>query len=364
MAVGRPVPRPGIGSIRGHMVAPSEDVSSTGILLASNESAYGPGKMAQEAIMRSASTVERYPDDGTARLAVAIGARFGIDPKIICCGFGSDDLLARLARAYLSPGDELIHSAHGYPKIPNYAYANDAVPVSAADQEFTADVDAILQCVTERTRIVMLANPDNPAGTYLSGTEIRRLHKRLRPEILLVLDSAYTEYVTATDYENPLALIKASTNVVMTRTFSKVFGLAGLRVGWACGPEEVIDALRRIGITFPISVPALAACEAALEDHDHFERVVGENHRIREMFSDALKSLGLEVIPSQTNFVLVRFAEPDQAVRIHQSLEASGIYTRRFAGGEFARCVRFTLGTEEEMLRCIAVLEKGYMANG
>ena len=202
------------------MVAPSEDAASTGIFLASNESVYGPGQMAQEAIMRSASTVERYPDDGVARLAAAIGVRYGIDSETICCGFGSDDLLARLARAYLSPGDELIHSAHGYPKIPNYAYANDAVPVSAADQDFTADVDAILQCVTERTRIVMLANPDNPAGSYLSGGEVRRLHGRLSPEILLVLDSAYTEYVSATDYENPLALIKSSTNVVMTRTFS------------------------------------------------------------------------------------------------------------------------------------------------
>ena len=341
------------------MIATGEDQSPDGIFIASNESVYGPGEMAREAIVRSADTVERYPDDGTARLADAIGARFGIDSGTICCGFGSDDLLARLARAYLSPGDELIHSAHGYPKIPNYAYANDAVPVSAADRDFTADVDAILECVTDRTRIVMLANPDNPAGTYLSGAEVRRLHERLRPEILLVLDSAYIEYVSAADYENPLALIKSATNVVMTRTFSKVFGLAGLRVGWVCGPVDIIDTLKRIGITFPISAPALAACEATLQDRDHFERVVGENHRIREMFSDALKSLGFEVIPSQTNFVLVRFADPDQAICNHQALEADGIYARRLAGGEFARCVRFTLGMEEEMLRCIAVLEQG-----
>ena len=346
------------------MVAPGEDLAPDGIFLASNESVYGPGKVALEAIVSSASTVERYPDDGVGRLADAIGVRFGIDPETICCGFGSDDLLARLARGYLSAGDELIHSAHGYPKIPNYAYANDALPVSAVDRDFTADVDAILQCVTERTRIVMLANPDNPAGTYLSGGEVRRLHERLSPEILLVLDSAYTEYVSASDYENPLALIKSSTNVVMTRTFSKVFGLAGLRVGWVCGPKEVIDTLKRVGITFPISAPALAACEAALEDRDHFERVVGENHRIREMFSDTLKSLGFEVIPSQTNFALVRFADADQAVCTHRSLEADGVYTRRFAGGEFARCIRFTLGTEEEMLRCIAVLEKGCQPNG
>ena len=345
------------------MVATGEDQSPNGIFLASNESVYGPGERAREAISRSAGAVERYPDDGMARLADAIGARFGIDSETICCGFGSDDLLARLARAYLSPGDELIYSAHGYPKIPNYAYANDAVPVSAADRDFTADVDAILQCVTDRTRIVMLANPDNPAGTYLSGTEVRRLHEGLRPEILLVLDSAYNEYASAPDYENPLALIKSSTNVVMTRTFSKVFGLAGLRVGWVCGPEGIIDTLKRIGITFPISATALAACEAALEDRAHFEMVLQENVRIRALFSDALLRLGFEAVPSQTNFVLARFADAEQAIRIHQALEAGGVFARRLTGGEFARCIRFTMGTEAEMRRCIAVLGQWHQEN-
>jgi len=338
-------------------------LSPDGVMIASNESVYGPGEMAREAVVRSAGAVERYPDDGTARLAEAIGARFAIDPKSICCGFGSDDLLARLARAYLSPGDELIHSAHGYPKIPNYAYANDAVPVSAADRDFTVDVDSILQCVTDRTRIVMLANPDNPAGTYLSGTEVRRLHEGLSPEILLVLDSAYNEYASAPDYENPLALIKSSTNVVMTRTFSKVFGLAGLRVGWVCGPEGIIDTLKRIGITFPISATALAACEAALEDRAHFEMVLQENFRIRALFSDALLKLGFEAVPSQTNFVLARFADAEQAIRIHQALEAGGVFARRLTGGEFARCIRFTMGTEAEMRRCIAVLGKWHQEN-
>ncbi len=345
------------------MLATGEDQSPNGIFLASNESVYGPGERALEAISRSAGVVERYPDDGTARLAAAIGARFSINPETICCGFGSDDLLARLARAYLSPGDELIHSAHGYPKIPNYAYANDAVPVSAGDRDFTADVDAILESVTDRTRIVMLANPDNPAGTYLSGAEVRRLHEYLRPEILLVLDSAYIEYVSAPDYENPLALIKSSTNVVMTRTFSKVFGLAGLRVGWACGPVDIIDTLKRIGITFPISAPALAACEATLQDRDHFEMVLGENHRIREMFSDALKSLEFELIPSQTNFVLVRFPDCQRATDVHAALEAEQIYARRLAGGDFSECVRFTMGTEEEMRRCVEVTKEWLKRN-
>ena len=340
------------------MVATGETLSEDGIFIASNESVYGPGAVAREAVITSATSVERYPDNGPVRLASSIGARFSIDPKKICCGFGSDDLLARLARAYLSPGDELIYTAHGYPKIPNYAHANDAVPVAATDRDFTADVDAILDRVTERTRLVMLANPDNPAGTYVSGAEIRRLHTGLSPRILLVLDSAYTEYVQAEDYEDPIGLIESADNVVMTRTFSKVFGLAGLRVGWACGPEEIIDSVARIGITFPISVTALAACEAALEDRTHFQMVIRENRRARDMFSSKLLRLGFGVIPSQTNFVLVRFSDTQQATNAHRALENERIYARRLAGGGFAECVRFTMGTEEEMRRCVSVLAK------
>ena len=354
----RPVPRRGISEIRGHMVATAKAASTEGIFIASNESAYGPGNPAREAIITSAGGVERYPEDGTARLATAIGARFSINPAKICCGFGSDDLLARLARAYLAPGDELIHTLHGYPKIPNYAYANDANPVAANDKDFTADVDAILERVTDRTRIIMLANPDNPAGTYLSGAEVRRLHANLDGRVLLVLDSAYAEYVDAADYEDPTKLIESSNNVVMTRTFSKVFGLAGLRVGWVYGPEEIIDTLARIGITFPISVTALAACEAALTDRAHFDMVVRENHRIREMFSRELSKLGITAIPSQTNFVLSQFEDSQRATAAHAALEAEGISTRRLTGGDFSTCVRFTMGTETEMTRCVLALQR------
>ena len=169
----------------------------------------------------------------------------------------------------------------------------------------------------------------------------------------MVIDSAYAEYVDAADYENPTKLVESSTNVVMTRTFSKVFGLAGLRVGWVCGPEEIIETLVRIGITFPISVTALAACEAALVDHAHVEMVVSENRRIRGIFSSELSRLGIDTIPSQTNFVLAQFQDPEQASQIHAALEASGVYARRLNGGEFGKCIRFTMGTEAEMERCV-----------
>ena len=354
----RPVPRGGISEIRGHMVATAKAASKEGIFIASNESAYGPGNPAREAIITSAGGVERYPEEGTVRLATAIGARFSINPAKICCGFGSDDLLARLARAYLAPGDELIHTLHGYPKIPNYAYANDANPVAANDKDFTADVDAILEQVTEHTRIIMLANPDNPAGTYLSGAEVRRLHANLDGRVLLVLDSAYAEYADAADYEDPTKLVESSNNVVMTRTFSKVFGLAGLRVGWVYGPDEIIDTLARIGITFPVSVAALAACEAALADHAHFDMVVRENSRIREMFSRELSGLGVNVIPSQTNFVLAQFEDSRRAAEAHAALETEGIFARRLVGGDFSKCIRFTMGTDTEMNQCIFALAK------
>lgn len=346
------------------MLATAESAVSDGIFIASNESVYGPGEKAQAAIVQSASRVERYPEDGTRRLAGAIGTRFSLDPDKICCGFGSDDLLARIARAYLSPGDELVYPRHGYPKIANYAHANDAVPVGAGDSHFAPDIDAILNSITERTRIVMLANPDNPAGTYVGDSEIRRLHGGLPSDVLLVLDSAYAEYVAAEDYEDPARLVDESSNVVMTRTFSKVFGLAGLRIGWLFGPHHIVDSLTRIGITFPISVTALAACEAALEDRIHFEHVVRENGRVRESFRCRLGTLGIEAIPSQTNFVLVRFADDQEALSAQTFLEEHGVFARRLAAGGFSRCIRFTMGTEAEMNTCVEVLDAWVTGRG
>lgn len=353
-------PRAGILNIRPHMVAACLDDSGREIInICSNENALGPSPRAIAAAETALQTAERYPEGARDRLAEAIGATFRLDPARIVCGHGSDDLLARLARAYLSPGDELIYSVSGYQKIPNYAHANDAVPVGAPDCDLKTDVDAILDRVGKRTRVVMIASPDNPTGLYLPGKEVRRLHAGLPDDVLLVLDSAYAEYVDAPDYEDPVSLIAEAENVVMTRTFSKIFGLAGLRLGWLYGPLEIADVIRRIGITFPVSGPGLAAGVAALADEDYTRQVLATNRTLRKRFTDRLVSLGFRVYPSQTNFVLVPFEDPQKtAIEADAFLTARGIVARRFASAIFSNCMRFTIGREEEMIAAGDALEE------
>ena len=344
-------PRKGILDIKPHMVAtPAGDGAIARMNLASNESALGPSPKALAAAHAALDSIERYPEDGAARLAEAIGAAFDLNPQRIVCGHGSDELLGRLARAYLDPGDELIHSAHGYLKFPNYAHAMSAKPVAAPDSDFRASVEGILSCITPRTRMVTLANPDNPTGTLLGGGEIRRLHASLPSDVLLVLDSAYAEYVTAADYELPVALVDAAQNVVMTRTFSKIFGLAGMRLGWLYGPPAVVDVLRRLSMTFPISAPAAAAGIAAAGDRVHRDGVFAHNRDLLRWFTQELTDLGLHVYPSQANFVLVRFDDSTRGAQdAYRYLFERGIVTRMFASPDYRNMVRITIGLEPEM---------------
>ena len=335
----------------------SGDGTPVEINIASNESAYGASPAAISAGIEAMQGIERYSETAETTLAHAIAGRFGLDPEGVVCGFGSDDLLARTARACLSPGDELIHSANGYQKFPNYAYANNANAVAAPDRDYNADVDSILNCVTGQTRIVMLANPDNPTGSYLSGREIRRLHAGLPGDVLLVLDSAYLEYVEADDYENPAGLVEQTHNVIMTRTFSKIYGLAGMRLGWAYAPDDIADVLRRVGITFPVSRPALASGLAALQDTEHTARVYAETVRVRRWFAEALDGNGVVVHPSQANFVLATFPDPGRSARMaYDCLRENGIAARRLATPNFSDCLRFTIGFDHEMSRTADVL--------
>ena len=351
-------PRPGILSLRPHMIDPPAQGPEPGIRIASNESAFGPSPGALRAAEAALPGLARYVEDAQTRLAAAIATAQGLDAECVVCGHGSDDLLARLARAFLPPGTELIYSVNGYQKIPNYAHANDAVPVPANDRDFVADVDTILEAVTPRTRMVMIANPDNPTGSLLSGTEVRRLHAELPDEVLLVLDSAYAEYVDAPDYERPDRLVEEFDNIAMTRTFSKIHGLAGARVGWLYAAPAVADAVRRIGITFPLSGPSFAAACAALEDQAHLDMVFSETRRLRSEFGARLSALGLQVYPSQTNFLLVRFPDPARpAAAADDFLLSRGIQARRFAAASFADCIRFTIGLESEMAATAAALE-------
>lgn len=335
------------------------------INIASNENSHGPSRHAIEAGMRSLDGANRYAESGSAELAAALAKKYKLNVRGIVCGFGSDDLLARLARAYLSPGDELIYSVNGYQKTPNYAHANDAVPVAAPDKNFTADVDSILSCVTARTRMVMLANPDNPTGTYVPGADIRRLHGELPENVLLVLDSAYLEYVEAPDFEDPGRLVEECHNVVMTRTFSKIHGLAGIRLGWLYAPEEIADSMYAVGITFPVSSVALACGLSSLSDDNHLAHVRSENLRVRRSFSTALTDLGISVYPSQTNFVLAKFeTKAKTAAVVYDYLFSKGVLVRRFMSPAFSNCIRFTIGREDEMTHVAGHLRAFFAPGG
>ncbi len=297
-------------------------------------------------------SMERYAEGAETALSELIAKTYDLKAEGVVCGHGSDDLLSRLARAYLRPGDELICSGNGYQKFPNYAYANDAVPIRAADKEFTAAVDEILNCISDRTRIIMLANPDNPTGTWLSGAEIRNLADNLPSEVLLILDSAYYEYVYSDDFENPERVVQDFSNVVMTRTFSKIYGMAGLRLGWMYAHPEIVDLVRRIGNTFPISNIAYECGQVAIREFENRQFVRNYNRRVKKQFTDSLSEMGLHAYPSQTNFVLVRFDRNRvPAAQVFEGLLKQGILTRRMVADSFADCIRFTIGLESEMLQ-------------
>lgn len=355
-----PSPRHGLLNIKPHMLPGADSLTvPVAVNLASNESALGPGVLAVAAGRAAMAAPERYAEDAPLQLAAALSCRFSLAAEKIVVGPGSDDLLARLARAYLEPGSELVRSRNGYLKVPNYAYANDAIPVSARDENFRASVDGLLECVTPRTRMVYLANPDNPTGSYLSGADLRALHGALPPHVVLVIDAAYEEYVDAPDFMPAAELVDAAENVVMTRTFSKIFGLAGLRLGWLYGPPAICDAVRRIGMTFPVSVPALAAAMAALSDRAHTGMVFLHNQRMRAEASARLNALGLRVYPSQGNFLLVGFPEDSaSAKRSHAVLREKGIAVRRFVSPAFDSCIRITLGHESELNLALGHIER------
>lgn len=341
----------GIESIMPHMKGPAIEAGApASILLNSNESAYGPSPNARIAARAAISGIERYLENPDRILTPAIGEHFGLDASLITTGQGSDDLLARLARAYLGPGTELIRSANGYLKVPNYAYANDARVISVPDDVFKPSVDRMIAALTERTRIVYLANPENPAGTYLSGAEVRRLHTALPENVLLVIDAAYEEYVDAEDYEPAQKLAEEVDNVVMCRTFSKIYGLAGARVGWMFGPSDVVDTTRRIALTFPVASSSAAAAIAALEDQAHTRFVYEANRKGRNWIAAEMQALGLPIVPSQANFLLVQFPDPDRSAEaVDQFLRQKGIAVRRFASPAYKEYVRITIGLPHEL---------------
>jgi histidinol-phosphate aminotransferase len=343
-------PRPGIMKIAPYVPGKdSIDGKETIAKLSSNEGALGPSPKAMAAYAKAASELHRYPDGDTARLRAALGRHYGLDPARIVCGAGSDEILNLLVRAYCGPGDELLYSQYGFLMYAINALGVGATPVAAPARGYGSDIDAMLAAVTDRTRIVCLANPNNPTGTYVSKDDVRRLHAGLPKNVLLIIDAAYAEYVSRNDYESGVELVDQAENVVMTRTFSKIYGLGGLRLGWMYGPAGIVDVMSRLRQPFNVNSAAQIAGIAALEDISHTDASRTNNDIWLPWLSAELTKLGLEPVPSVGNFVLVGFGSKERAVAANEWLMNDGLIPRLVAGYGLPEHLRITVGTEAEV---------------
>ncbi len=344
----RPVPRAGVLSIEAYV--PGKSAAPVGVKLhklSSNETPLGASPKAIAAYRAVAEKLEFYPDGGASVLREAIAQRYGLDAARIVCGAGSDELLNLITHAYIGPGDEGLYSEFGFLVYKIAITSAGGQPVVAKEKNYTTDVDAMLAAVTPRTKVVFLANPNNPTGTYLPAAEIERLADLLPPHVLLVLDAAYAEFVTRGDYESGLELARMRKNVVMTRTFSKIYGLAALRLGWATAAAPIIDAVNRLRGPFNINTPALRAGLAAVEDQEHIALSVAHNRTWLTWLYNEITELGIPATPGAANFLLLHFKHADEARAADAFLSKRGLILRAVDSYFLPQCLRLTVGTEE-----------------
>jgi histidinol-phosphate aminotransferase len=345
-----PQPRQCVLQVEPYLPGRSESAENVKVhKLSSNESPFGPSPKAIEAYLRTQDSLGLYPNSGAPRLRETLAKTFGLEAERLICGAGTEDILILLTRVFLQKGDEALYTEFSFNMYAIDIKASGATGVVVRENNFTADVDAILDCVTPRTKAVFLANPNNPTGTYIPAQEIIRLHKNLPPTCLFILDEAYGEYVAS---EKPcgLELAKNANNVLLTRTFSKVYGLAGLRIGWAYGSKDVIDAMNRVRPIFNVSIPAIRAAIGALEDQDHVKKTVKHTLQWRQWLAREITALGLKVTPSEANFILVHFPSgtPFDAKAADAYLMNRGYILRRLEPYKLYDALRLTVGTEEE----------------
>lgn len=362
-----PITKPWIEAI--HAYVPGKSKAGDGrplVKLSANENPLGTSEHALQAIANAVSP-DRYPDPDSIELRAKIGAVHGIDPALIVCGTGSDELLNLAAQAYAGPGDEVIYVRYGFSVYDIAARRCGATPIVAPDKDFGTDVDALLALVNERTRVVFIANPNNPTGSFLPRGEIARLHAALPHDVLFVLDQAYAEYLAPEDDDGGLALAAAHDNVIVTRTFSKIYGLAGQRIGWATGKPHLVAALNRIRGPFNVSNTGQAMAIAALEDQDFVTRSREHNRAERARFVTAIEALsnhGLRPVPSEANFSLVLFEGKLTAEAAQEGLMQRGYATRWLPGQDLPQALRITIGTTAQMDDIIAGLREMAAATG
>ena len=333
--------------------------------LSSNETPLGPSPKAVEAYVQAGQDLERYPDGSSLALREAIAEIHGLNAANIMCSNGSDEILGLVANAYLEPGDEAIYTEHGFLMYRIAILAAGATPIVVPETDYRADVDAILARVTPKTKLVYLANPNNPTGTYLPNEEVKRLREGLPKNAILVIDAAYAEYVRRNDYESGIEMVSTNNNVIMTRTFSKIFGLAGLRIGWAYAPLDVIDAMDRIRGPFNVNAAAISAGAKAIRDHGHVSKAIEHNEEWLVKVTRALENIGLEVTPSVGNFVLIHFTQTKgkTAADADRFLTSRGYVLRAVTGYGLPDALRMTIGSEEANRGVIETLTE-FLGNG
>lgn len=343
-------PQPGISEIAPYQGGASHvDGVANVIKLSSNENPFGPSEHAKEAFRKTVYDLHRYPSTDHAALRQGIAEVHGLHAGNIICGAGSDELIAFLCQAYAGPGDEVIHTEHGFAMYRICTLANGATPVEVPERDRVTDVDAILRACNEKTRLVFIANPNNPTGTMIGEAEMAKLAKGLPERALLVIDGAYAEYIEG--YDGGASLVENRENVVMTRTFSKLYGLGGLRVGWAYAPDHVIDILNRIRGPFNLNHPALVTAEAAVRDTAWTAKCREDNTRLRAWLAEALAEHGVPSDTSTANFILARFADRNEAEACDEFLKSQGLIVRMVAGYKLPHCLRITVGDEPSCRR-------------
>ncbi|MHA1129083.1 MAG: histidinol-phosphate transaminase [Alphaproteobacteria bacterium] len=324
--------------------------------LSSNENPYGSSSKATEAFKAASAALAIYPSTDHGDLRAAIGQVHGVDPERVICGAGSDEIIAFLCQVYAGVGDEVLYTEHGFSMYKISALAAGATPVVAPEDNRRTDVDALLAACTDKTKLVFIANPNNPTGTMISAEEVARLAEGLPEQAILVLDGAYAEFVEG-DFDAGLAMIEARDNVVMTRTFSKIYGLGGLRIGWGYGPAHIIDALNRVRGPFNLSGAAMVTAEAAVLDVDYTAECAALNATWRDWLTEKLTALGLNIDESHGNFILVRFATPELAEGCDAALRLRGLIVRKVGGYGFPEGLRITIGDEIACRRVVQAVK-------
>ena len=342
-----PVPKKGISEISPYVGGKSKAEGATRVIkLSSNENPWGPSPKAIAAYQAQAANINRYPDGGHGLLREAIAEIQKLPADQLICGAGSDELIGLLVHAYAGAGDEVLYTQHGFLMYKIYTLGNGATPVTAPETDLHTDVDALLKAVTPATKIVFVANPNNPTGTVIPFSEIRRLRAGLREDIILGLDAAYAEYLDQPDYEDGISLVREGSNTVVFHTFSKIYGLPALRLGWAFAPAHIIDVMNRVRSPFNVNAPALAAGVAAMEDQTYVTDMRKKNAVELKRVADAVHALGYATVPSTTNFILIKFGAEVPKVNAH--LASRGLIVREVAGYGLPEYLRISIGTTEE----------------